>query len=82
MENVDVGSGNPDRRGSSRSGHTYRSMVMVRMKMQANTSEELDKKVDEYLTRFNPWGYGTKEVERGVDSVGFYAVLVRSDSCE
>ena len=57
-------------------------MVMVRMKMQANTSEELDKKVDEYLTRFNPWGYGTKEVERGVDSVGFYAVLVRSDSCD
>ena len=55
---------------------------MVRMKMQANTTDELDKKVDEYLTRFNPWGYGTKEVERGVDSVGFYAIMVRSDSCE
>lgn len=29
MENVDVGSGNPDRRGSSRDGrNTYRSAVM------------------------------------------------------
>ena len=55
---------------------------MVKTKIQAKTVEELDKSVDEYLTRFNSWGYGTKEVERGVDSVGFYGVLVRSDSCE
>lgn len=55
---------------------------MVRMKIQSNTVEELDKKVEEYLTQFNPWGYGTREVERGVDSVGFYAVMVRSESCE
>jgi len=56
--------------------------MMVRIKLQADTTEELDKKVDEYYTKFNPWGYGTREVERGVDSVGFYAVLVRSNSCD
>ena len=82
MENVDVGARGSGRSGSGCGWNTYRSMVMVRMKMQADTAEELDKKVDEYLTRFNPWGYGTREVERGVDSVGFYAVLTRSDSCD
>ncbi len=55
---------------------------MIRMKMQADTTRELDKKVDEYLTRFNPWGYGTREVERGVDSVGFSVLMLRSDSCD
>ena len=81
-----MGARDSDRRGSGRDGrNTYRSMVMVKTKIQAKTVEELDKSVDEYLTRFNPWGYGTKEVERGVDpdstGLGFYAVLTRSDSC-
>lgn len=55
---------------------------MVRMKLQANTVEELEEKVRDYLTKFNAWGYGTREIERGIDSVGFYAVMVRSESCE
>lgn len=55
---------------------------MVRVKLQAKTVEELEEKVREYLTQFNPWGYGTREVERGIDSVGMYVVIVRSKSCE
>lgn len=55
---------------------------MVRMKLQANTVEELEEKVRDYLTEFNAWGYGTREMERGIDSVGFYVVMVRSESCD
>ena len=60
VENVDVGSGNPDRRGSSRSGNTYRSMVM---------SEDMKYKATERLLPLKIFGPNLEEV---LNAAGFY----------
>lgn len=54
----------------------------MRVKLQASTEKEVEEKLQRYLEEYNPWGYGTRVMERGKESVGYYIVVTRASSCD
>lgn len=55
---------------------------MILKTIEANTQEELQIKINHYMTDYHPTGYGTTVRERYENGNKFYAVISRSGSCD